>query len=138
MEGRPASQEIEMSKRQLNLKDNRNLASAENCEGYKDGRTWKRGTMVSVFRVYTEDTDKNSGCTTENFERKFGLFMERCDQADSPDEDRHRAFSILLARHARRYCFDIIKSKKISSKTLEKAMKIQLLSPERPRLLLRE
>lgn len=45
--------------------------------------------------------------TTDSFERKFMLFLERCDQADIPECNRHHAFSIMLIGHARHYYSDV-------------------------------
>lgn len=53
-----------------------------------------------MFKAYTKDGDRYSGTTTDNFDRKFQLFIERCDEVDISEEDGHRALSILLINNA--------------------------------------
>lgn len=101
-------------------------------------RPLRRSNMANLFKAYSGDDDKYSGGTTDNFERKFLLFLERCDQADILNEDRNRAFSIMLTGHARQFYFDSLKRKNLSLVELEAAVKSRFLTPERTRALLRE
>lgn len=58
--------------------------------------------MANLFKALGNDVEKYSGSIPDNFERKFMLLLERGDQAEILEGDRHRAFSIMLTGHARR------------------------------------
>lgn len=58
----------------------------------KKYRPRKQNIMRNLFKAYYGDENKYSVTKTDNFERKFMLFPERCDQADSPNEDCNQAF----------------------------------------------
>lgn len=55
----------------------------------------------------TKNTTAN-GATTENFEPKFMLFLEKSDQEDILDEDRKRNLLIMLMVHACKFYFDFL------------------------------
>lgn len=109
-----------------------------NSQSKHDRQPPRNGNMANLFKAYSNDSDKYSGATTDNFERKFMLFLERCDQAAIPNDDRHRAFSIMLIGNARQYYFDNLKSESLDLSSLEKAIKMRFQTPERTRALLRE
>lgn len=46
----------------------------------------KRGNMKSPFKAYSSDINKYSGSTVDNFDRKFMLFLDRCDQFDIAED----------------------------------------------------
>lgn len=102
------------------------------------GKTWRRGSMANLFKAYGGEHDKFSGSTVDNFDRKFMLFVERCDQADIPAEDRHRAFSMMLTGHARQFYFDSVKKKNLDLDGLVSEIKSRFITPEKTRALLRE
>lgn len=97
--------------------------------------THRCGNMANLFKAYSGSEDKNSGLTTDKFESKFMLFLERCDLADIPEEDRHRAFSIILMGNARQFYSDSLKPQKLSLKSLELVVKSRFQTPERVRTL---
>lgn len=101
-------------------------------------RTGRPRQMANLLKAYGNDSDKYSGSTTDNFERKYMLFLERCNQADITKEDRHRAFSIMLIGNARQYYFDSLKPCNLNHKGFEDAMKSRFQTPERTRALIRE
>lgn len=39
------------------------------------------GLMATLFKAYAADNDKNGESTTNKFEGKFLIFMERCDRS---------------------------------------------------------
>lgn len=64
-----------------------------------------------MFRAYHENEDQYSGSTLENFDRKYALFEDRCDQSDLFEEDRSLAFSIMLCDWARQFYIDNCRGK---------------------------
>lgn len=97
-----------------------------------------RGNMANMFKAYGSEVYKYSGSSTDNFERRFMLFLELCEQADISKEDRHRTFSIVLGGSARQYYFDFFKSKKLDLKAVEEEVKSRFQTQERTHALLRE
>lgn len=95
------------------------------------------GTLSSLVMAYTNDEDRYSGAVTDNFDRKFRLFIERCDQADIPEEDQNRAFSIMLVGNARHFFFDSL-SKILNLMSLAEGVEERFQTPERTRALLFE
>lgn len=63
-----------------------------------------------MFDAYTNDEDCFSGAATDNFDQKFQLFIRHWDQADIPEEERHRAFSVMLFSTAHQF-FDVLSRK---------------------------
>lgn len=59
------------------------------------------------------------------------LFLERCNQADIPECDRHRDFSIILIGHARQYYFDVLKRQHMTLGELEYTIKSRFKTQER-------
>lgn len=57
-------------------------------------------------KANSNDVDRYSGLTIDNFDRKFMLVVERCGQADIAETGRHKAFSITLTGNARQFYFD--------------------------------
>lgn len=60
----------------------------------------------SLFKAYRTENEKYSGSTDNNFDRKFVIFEERCDQMSLSEEDCHRAFSIMLFGNSKQFYFD--------------------------------
>lgn len=56
--------------------------------------------MTNLFTAYFNDREKYSAVLSDNFEWKLMLFHERCDQANIPENDKQRAFSIMLVGRA--------------------------------------
>lgn len=55
---------------------------------------------MSFLKTYSHQNHKYSGSHDDNFETKFALFCERCDQAVIPQDQRHLAFSTMLTGSA--------------------------------------
>lgn len=111
------------------------------CENTKTNSTatWiKKGNLSNLFKAYSSDDDRYSGLTQDNFDRKFVLFEERCDQADLNEDDRQRAFSIMLCKEARQYYLDTLRIQKLPLDELVRRIKERFHTPERTRALLRE
>lgn len=56
--------------------------------------TVRTGNLSNLFKVYLSDDERYSGSTVDNFDRKYVLFQELCDQAGILDHNQARAFSI--------------------------------------------
>lgn len=76
-----------------------------------NGQTFCKGIVANLLNAYAEEEEKFSGFTTDNFERKYMLFIKRCDQADILEDDEKRAFFIMLNGAARQHYFDPLKSR---------------------------
>lgn len=100
--------------------------------------SWRPGSMANLFKAYGNNTDKFNGSNMDSFEQKFMLFVERCDQADIPDGERHRAFLMILIRHARQYYFDALRRRSLDMDGLVAAVKSCSTTQECTRALLRE
>lgn len=98
----------------------------------------KRSNLTNLFKPYTGDYEKYSGVTKETFDRKYVLFLERCDQSDVTTDDHARAFSIMLTLNARQYYLDVLRSKNLSLDDLAKSMKDRFCTFELRLALLRE
>lgn len=70
--------------------------------------------MAKLFKPCHVDVDKYSGPTRDSYDQKFTLFLERCNQADILEENRHRALFIMLTGHARHYYSDCLKLQRYS------------------------
>lgn len=88
--------------------------------------------------AYTGDNETYSEATRDNFERKFMLFLERCEKGDNLDEDLNRVFPVMLTGNARQFYFDFLKLRNVSLAELESEIKSRFLTPERTGALLRE
>lgn len=100
--------------------------------------TEKRGYLGSLFKAYSSDFDRCSGTTTDNFDRKNILILDRCDQADVFGNDRSRVFSIMLTANARQFYLDALRHKNLELEELVKAVKKRFYTPERSRALVSE
>lgn len=116
-----------------------------NCHDYssKTGAvssifTNKAGFISNLFKAYTSDSDRYSGTTTDNFERKFMLLLDRCDQAGIKDEDRLTAFSIMLIGAAHTFYYDVLRPQNLKLTELSDHVRNRFQTPERTRALLRE
>lgn len=98
---------------------------------------WKRGSMANLFKAYMGDEDKYDRSTKDNFERNFKMFLERCEQANIPCFDRHRAISIMLVDQALQYYRNVMKTKNPSLVELKTAAEFRFQSSKRTRALLR-
>lgn len=67
----------------------------------------------------------------ENFEQKFMLFMERCDQAYIPANSQNMAFYIMLMESSIKYYFEFLKYKNFYLKGLGNAVEKCFQTPER-------
>lgn len=99
---------------------------------------FRRGSLLNLFKAYKIDAERYSGGTTDNFEWKFVLLLERCDQADVNVQDRARAFSIMLTGNARQFYLDSLRDKNHDLDELVHTIKDRFQTPERTRALLRE
>lgn len=91
-----------------------------------------------MFKVYTSDEDQCSGATTDNFNCKFRLFIERFLQADIPENDRRHAFSNMLSGHARLFFFDALYNKNLDLMALSRGITERFQTSEKTRALLCE
>lgn len=109
-------------------------------EGSRTNRTqvFRSSYLGTLFKAYNNASDCYSGNTEDNFDRKFLLFLERCDQSGIPISERHRAFSIMLSSNARQYYFDHLQNKGLNLEELSSATKERFHTEERIRTLLRE
>lgn len=96
------------------------------------------GNLPTLFKAYHKNDDRYSGATVDNFERKYALFVERCDQSDICEEERRKAFSIMIFGAARQYYFDSLKVKGLYLPGLVEAVKERFYTSERTCTLLRE
>lgn len=88
------------------------------------------------FEAYRNKTDKHIGCTTDNFERKCMLILERCDQADITEGERHKLFSNKIIGTARQYYFDYVKIFRLNLNELGNTIKARFKTSKRSRLRL--
>lgn len=65
-----------------------------------------------------------------NFQRKFRLFVKRCNQAGIAIEGQHKAFSIVLEWHGLQYYFDFLKQKNLYLEELEQVVREWILTPK--------
>lgn len=98
----------------------------------------KRGNLSNLFRAYSSDSDRYSGMTTDNFDRKYLLFLDRFDQSDVLFNDRSRAFPIMLNRNACQFYSDSLRSKNFELNDLVKFVKQRFYTLERCLALVRE
>lgn len=64
-----------------------------------------------LFKAYSDNNDWYTGVPTDDFDQKFSLFIEHCEQAEiDHDDDRRKALSIMLAGDARKYYFQTLKN----------------------------
>lgn len=94
--------------------------------------------MSNMFKAYTNDEESYSGATTDSFDRKVRLFIERCDQAKIPEGDLHHAFSIMLAGNARQSFFNTLSNKNMDLMALSKGVKERFQTFEWTRVSLLE
>ena len=73
-------------------------------------RSPSNGNIPQLFKAYVGEKDKFNGSVTDNFERKYKLFEERCEQAAISEDDMLRAFSVMLCGLAMQYYLDNIKN----------------------------
>lgn len=71
----------------------------------KDGLyDWKSidtsGNLSILFKMYWNELEKFNEVITNNFDRKFTMFLERYDQFDTSIGNRLRSFLILLTNTA--------------------------------------
>lgn len=97
---------------------------------------WKKNNMPSLFKAHSCDGYSYSGSNMDNFDRKFLFFLERFEQADVAEGDRHRAFSTMLTGHARQFYFDHLMREKLTHRDLDNAVRKRFMSPERTKALL--
>lgn len=108
------------------------------CRSNSSGGSYTRQGISNLAKVYNYDGDRYSGLTSDNFDRKLSLFEERCDQASVSDEDKSRAFSIMLTGRARDFYFDNLRGKSMSFTQLTSAIKRRFITAEHERTLVRE
>lgn len=59
-----------------------------------------------MFKVYKGDNDLYDGTIDDSFERKFALYLERCDQNFLNEESKLRGFSIMSTERANHLYLD--------------------------------
>lgn len=101
-------------------------------------RYQRNGNMAKIFKAYYNDFDKYSDATFDNVERKFMPFLERCDQADIAENERHSAFPIMPIGNARQYYFDTLKLENVDLQALQNIIKDRFQTPELTRSIVRE
>lgn len=92
-----------------------------------------------MFKAYSDNDDKYSGDPNHDFDQKYSLFLERCDQAEiDSEDDRRKAFSIMLTGEARKFYFQSLKAKALDLPSLVAETRGRFQTEERTRALLRE
>lgn len=97
-----------------------------------------RSNIANLSKSYYSDKDRYNGLPTDNFDRKLCQFEERCDQAGVSNDEKHRAFSIMLTARARDYYFDSLRGKKHTFQDMTASIKRRFITSEHKRTLLRE
>lgn len=72
---------------------------------------YRLGNLSNLFKAYYFDTDRYNGTTKETFERKYTVFVERCDQSDIKDYERRKEFSVMLVGAERQYYLENLREK---------------------------
>lgn len=80
--------------------------------------------LINIIGRQPKNSSANTSC-----------FWTFCDQADIPDYDRGRAFSIMLVGHDRQFYFNGLKLKNLGLAELEVAVESRYLTFERTRVL---
>lgn len=71
----------------------------------------KKAGYLGLFEAYSRDGEEYSGTINDDFEQKFVLFLERCDQSDVADDDRAQGFLIVLTKVACLYFLGVLRPK---------------------------
>lgn len=66
----------------------------------------RRTNLSNFFKAYQNEKDRYRGTTVDNFDRKFAVFNEFCDQAEINDEWVTKIFFIILCGAAGQFYFD--------------------------------
>lgn len=98
----------------------------------------RRSNLPNLFKAYHGNTDRYSGSTTDNFDRKLAIFHERCEQSGIFGEERRKAFSIMLCSAASQFYFDQLQGKGLSLAGMAEKICSRFQTAERTRALLRE
>lgn len=92
-----------------------------------------------LFKAYSDNDDKYSSDPNDDFDQKYSLFLDRCNQADiDSEEDRRKAFSIVLTGDARKFHFQNPKEKSLDLSSLVAETRGRFQTEERSRALLRD
>lgn len=94
--------------------------------------------MGQLFEAYISTGDRYSGMTSNNFDRIHTLFIERCRHTDIAEQDRHKAFLIMLRRTARTFFFEFLMSKNLDLLLLSITVKERYQTLERTRAVSKE
>lgn len=94
-------------------------------------RPWKPSNMADLFKACHGDNGNYSEAATDNIERKFMLFLERCKQTDVLEDGHHRPFSIMLAGYAGQFYCDVLKQKNLTFNELKLAVKSRFLTSKK-------
>lgn len=90
------------------------------------------------MKSYQKDEDRYSGLPTENFDRKIALFHEHFTQAGVNEEDKPRAYSIILSGLALQYYFDTLRGRNLNLTELVEPTRKRLITTEHTRTLIRQ
>lgn len=73
-------------------------------------------TMTShLFKTYSDNNNKYTADPTDDFSQNSPMFVEHCEQAETEhEEDRRKAFSIVLSGVAQTYYFQKLKPKNLN------------------------
>lgn len=66
-------------------------------------RLFKQSNMASHFNASYSDGERYIGGKIDGSERKFLLFLEKCNQAQKLSEDRNGSFFVVLPSNARKF-----------------------------------
>lgn len=92
----------------------------------------------NMFKTYTSNNDRYDGSLYDNLDRKFTLFVERCEQNLLVDEACKREFSIMLQRPAHQKYFDKLRSRDLNFLQLSAEISKRFYTEERIRAQLKE
>ena len=92
----------------------------------------------NLVKTYVPE-DKYTGETDDDFQSKFIIFMDRCDQTGiDSDTDKVKAFSVMLRKTALDYFYRQVKNRATTIQSLQKAMTSRFETEERTRALVRQ
>ena len=100
-----------------------------------DGNT---RNLSALFKAYHGEKDKYTGYPKDNFDRKYDLFCERCEQVGISGEDRMKAVSIMLCGNAIQFYLKNVKGHHHTFAECVNAIKSRFVTKESSRSLLRE
>lgn len=104
----------------------------------KSSNTEKRVNFSNLFEAYSVRNKTYYAVATNNFERKYILYLEECDKSDDLTDDSSRAFSIVLTGTTRQSYLDFRLPNDRPLDALARYMRDRFHTPENCRSLVYE